>query len=391
MAKRGHNEGTAFERKDRPGTWRAVFSYTDPRTGKIMRKSFDRPTRKEAMAAGKEWQRQVEENGLLPNADKITLAEWIDCWLKEYVQPVTRIKTYNKCKSSLTLYVKPVLGNINLIKVQSPDIQRVFNQVQKQGGKNNQGISAMTVRITRGHLIACLNQAVKIGLILKNICKETVPPKAVKSEVKPLTEKQAKSLIEASKSYGETAFMAILLALETGMRNGEVFGLKWDCVDLNNGVLTIKRSLATGKGQLLQDTKTSSSRRTVRISAGVIKELRLYRKWQEWQRHLIGDKWQENDFVFTDAFGKAVCTYGFAKKYFKPALEKAGISHKTRFHDLRHTNATLLMAKGVHAKTIQERLGHSDISTTLNTYSHVTSDMQYAAVTALDGVFTAAQ
>jgi len=389
MAKRGHGEGTVFERKDRPGVWRAQFSYIDPATGKAVRKSFDRPSRKEALAAGKEWFKHVD-GGLLPNADKLTLGEWIDRWLEDYAKPELRIKSFDKYKSCLNCYIKPVLGNIKLAKIQSPDIQRVFNKMTVDGGKKGEGVSTSTVKATRRYLSMCLDQAIKIGLATKNVCTDTKPPKLTKKEIMPLTEEQSQKLAAAAKSFGEVAHMAVLLTLNTGMRLGEVFGLKWDCVDFKAGFVIVKRSLATGKGQLLQEPKTPSSRRKIPLTTDVIKEFRKYKKWQEWHMHSMGDKWENNDFVFANIVGRVISTSNFTKRCFKPALKKAGIDQRVKFHDLRHTHATLLMAKGINVKIVQERLGHSNISMTLDTYSHLTPDMQMEAVRALEGVFTKA-
>lgn len=403
MAKRGHGEGTVFERKDRPGVWRAEFSYADPVTGQTKRKKFERAGRKEALTAGKEWIKQVE-GGLLPDADKLTLGEWIDRWLEDYAKPKLRVKSYDKYEGCLRLYVKPYLGKVAIIKLKSPDVQKLFNKLMVDGGQpeiqtiagkeqvTRKGLSSVTVRITRRYLCMCLDQAVKVGLITRNVAKDTDPPKLVKKEIKALTQEQAAALTEATKDFGEITHVAIQIALGTGMRLGEIFGLKWDCVDLKEGNIQVKRALVTNKaGQLFQEPKTASSRRKIPITTDLIKELRKYKKWQEWQRHLMGDKWQDNDLVLANTIGKVISTTTFTSACFKPALEKAGISRETRFHDLRHTHATLLLAQGISAKIVQERLGHANISMTLDTYSHVTPDMQRAAVDALEGLFTKAK
>ncbi|MBP2658562.1 MAG: integrase family protein, partial [Firmicutes bacterium] len=136
-----------------------------------------------------------------------------------------------------------------------------------------------------------------------------------------------------------------------------------------------------------QEPKTAASRRKIPLPADVTKELKKYRKWQEWQKHLLGDKWEDNDMVLANNFGRVVDTSNFTSRYFKNMLVQAGIDRSVKFHDLRHTHATLFLLQGVIVKVVSERLGHTSIKMTLDTYSHVLPDMQETAVKALEGLF----
>ena len=407
--KRGHGEGTARFNTER-GYWEARFSYNDPATGTVKRKKFTGAKQGEALSKGRAWIVELQD-GLLPDAGKITLWEWLDRWLTDYVKRKVRIKSFDKYEGCLRCYVKPALGNVPLLKVKSPDVQRLFNNLLENGGRERKiklpdgtevtekrGISSSTVKATRRYLSMAIDQAVKVGLLTKNVVKDTQPPKLVKKEIRPLNKQQAGALTAMAKEDAakavedkvikESVYMAMLLALATGARLGEIFGLKWDCVDITKGVIHIKRALVTGKsGRMFEEPKTAKSRRQIPVPNDVVDELRRYKKWQDWQRHLLGNKWQENDLVITNQIGNVMNTSNFTTRYFKKLLERSGIDRSIKFHDLRHTHATLLLLQGINPKIVQERLGHSTVTMTLDTYSHLLPDMQDAAVKALEGMF----
>lgn len=394
MAKeRSNGECTVFERKDRPGVWRGQAVWYNPATGKNVVKSFDvskgteLQKKREALKRAQKWLEQVE-GGLMPDADKVTIGEWIDRWLQDYVKPNVRVKSYDKYEGCLCDYVKPKFGNMLLSKIKEPDLQRFFIWLLSEGGKKKQGLSTSTVKATRRYLSMCFDQAIKSGLLIKNVVKDTKPIKLVTKEIKPLNKEQAAALTHITKETGEMQHMAILLALSTGMRLGELFGLKWECVDINSGMIHVKQALVTSKaGQLFQEPKTASSRRKIPLPSDVTKELKKYKKWQDWQRHLMGDKWEDNDMVLANSFGRVIDTSNFTTRYYKKMLVAAGLDRSIKFHDLRHTHATLLLLQGVNVKVVSERLGHTSIKMTLDTYSHVLPDMQEAAVKALEGMF----
>lgn len=418
---RAKGDGTVYWDDNRK-CYFVVVTYSDPITGENKRKKLKGADQKSpkgesaSLKIGQEWLRKIE-SGLMPDADKVTLWAWLDRWLQDYAKPRLRIKSFDKYESCLRLYVKPTLGEVIMVKLKAADIRRLFQRllveereviraqiVQKttetkkrkrkkkaRDVKKRKGLSSLTVRNTRRYLIMALDQAVKEGLLIRNVARDVDPPKLVRKEVRPLTIKEVAALTIASKQAGEMPHMAILLALSTGARLGELFGLKWDCVDLKKGVVYIKRSIITSHGSKneFQEPKTAKSRRQIPLPAEVTKELRKYKKWQEWQKQFLGDKYQDNDLVLASPWGRVVETSNFSSKTFKTMLERAGIPKSVKFHDLRHTHATLLLQQGVNPKVVQERLGHSTISMTLDTYSHVLPDMQDTAVKALEGIFTA--
>ena len=390
MAKRGHGEGTVEWDKKRQ-CYFAKVTYTDPKSGEKRRKKI-KGTQKinETLKKGREWQEAVESGRLIPDAHAITLGEWIDIWIAEYVKPNVRVKSYDKYEGCLRCYVKPVLGNVPLSKLRSPDVQRLFNRLLTEGGASSQGISTSTVKATRRYLSMALQQAVKAGLILRNIVADTKPPKLIKAEIRPLTKEQAEALLVAAKKSGKVPYIVILLALTTGMRLGEIFGIKWDCVDLGRKVINVRRSIITGVSRRktfeenFQEPKTQKSRRQIAISSGVARALRRHKAWQKWKKRILGDKFHDHNLVVTNILGGILNTSNFTSRSFKEMLESAGIETSFKFHDLRHTHASLLLRAGVHPKVVQERLGHSTVTMTLDTYSHLLPDMQDKAVDALE-------
>lgn len=405
MAKRGNSEGSITYNKKRK-RWEAKFTFKDPVTDKLIRKTFVGKGQADALEKGKAW-RQNLEGGLTLDADKITLGEWIDIWLKEYVKHRGKglsPKTVDKYESCLKCYVVPALGRVPMIQLKPVMFQKLFNQLRIDGGRERKteidgkevtekrGLTAGTIKVTRRYITMALDRAVKDGMLLKNPVKATDPIKQNKKEARSLTKEQAAALTAAAKEGGRkyyTHYMAILLALSTGMRLGELFGLQWDCVDMDKGAVYVRRSLITSlAGMNFKEPKTATSIRRIPLTAEVLKELKSYKKWQEWAIQDVGDKWQDNNLVLANSFGKAIDTSNFTTRYFKELLVKAGIDRSFKFHELRHTYASFLVQAGVNFKVIQELMGHSSITMTLDTYSHLAPQAKEDAVSKLDGIFT---
>ena len=293
----------------------------------------------------------------------------------------------------------------------------------RSGGKKGTGLSSSTVKATRRYLSMCLEQAIKSDILHKNPVKQTKAIKLVKAEIQTITESQADSLtatahlmaqkadqdyaLRAAKAaekatktgiYTQVAmsnivhhstYMAILLALATGMRLGEIFGLSWDAVDIEKGVIYVKRALVTSRaGVNFEEPKTKASRRQIPLSADITAQLRKYKALQEWRKNILGDQWSALNLVITGEFGGVFNTSNFTSRYFKPLLKKINAPVNFKFHDLRHTHATLLLLKGIAVKVVSKRLGHSTISMTQDTYAHVLPEMQAEVVKVLEGVFT---
>jgi integrase len=204
--------------------------------------------------------------------------------------------------------------------------------------------------------------------------------------MRPLTEEELLTFLDVAKE--DRLYAAYVLAATTGLRRGELLGLCWDCVDLEQGVITVKRQLQALKGGLVleETTKSKSGRRSVVLTDDAIRELKAHRKRQLQEKLLLGWAYQDHNLVFCREDGRPLEPAWFTK-HFERLLAKAGVP-VVRLHDLRHTHASLLLARGVHPKIVQERLGHSSITMTLDLYSHLVPGLQEAAAATLNGLLS---
>lgn len=244
------------------------------------------------------------------------------------------------------------------------------------------------MQYTRAVLRKALNQALRWGLVTKNAATLADPPKAEPREIRPLDPDEARRFLDAARGDRLEALYSVALSL--GLRMGEILGLRWEDVDLDARTLTVRKQLQRldGKPQLV-DLKTRQSRRTLALPAGLAGALREHRKRQLEARLLAGERWRGEDWglVFTSTIGTPLDPRNLTDRY-KALLARAGLP-ALRFHDLRHSCASLLIAQGIPAKIVMETLGHSQISLTLNTYAHVFPEVQRQAAEAMDRLFGA--
>ena len=323
-----------------------------------------------------------------------TVQAWVSRWLSDYIQPTVRPKTYETYRSCLENHILPYLGKMVLSELETSRLQEHFAWLQEHGGINGQGLSPTSVRTVRRYFSMCLDEAIRVGGLLDtNPVKRTKAPKAEKVEIVTLTNTEIKDLIQEAGNLNHSFLKYMLpvlirMALATGMRQGELFGLQWSDVDTENCCINLKRTLTypKGKGAVLQEPKTATGRRKIPISKSDMEILKGYRKWQQEYAASLGDLFTVSDYVFTSTFGEPLRFSNFLRRYWRPLLNKCGISKKFVFHGLRHTHATMLLRAGVHPRVVMERLGHSSIKITLDTYSHVLPDMQEKAVEAIGAV-----
>ena len=201
-----------------------------------------------------------DETSLFPDITKLTVWGWLEIWLSDYVKPNVRIKSYVRYETCLRYYIKPYLGDLLLQNVTALEVQRVFTLLRVSGSAKKTGISSTTIRITRRYLCMAFERAYKLELLTRNVIKNTDPPKQVQREIHPLTESEIQRLLKHAKELDEVAYLTILLAVSTGMRLGEILGLKWDCVDTEQRIIYVKRTIATNtKGSPFQEPKTNKS------------------------------------------------------------------------------------------------------------------------------------
>jgi integrase len=222
------------------------------------------------------------------------------------------------------------------------------------------------------------------GLIPRNAASAVKASRPAKKEIRPLSPKQANVFLEAARSDRFEALY--VLAITSGLRKGELLGLKWDDVDLDASKLQVRRALSITNGGYTFDTPKSGKGRSIKLTSRAREVLMRHRKSQLEERIKLAGLWQDHGLVFPTLVGTPMSARNLTARSFKPLLERAGLSRTVRFHDLRHTCATLLLGKGVHPKIVQEMLGHATISQTLDTYSHLLPDMQGEAVSAMESV-----
>lgn len=390
-------EGSLRYRKDIK-KYEARFGCVDPDTGKFLRKSFYSEMKTDALKQGRKWVSDIE-GGNIPHAEKMTLGEWIETWLEDYAKVKVRIKTYEKYASCLNCYIKPNMGDTLLIKLRTENIQNVFKRLLIDGSAKKKPLSSSVVRSTRRYLMQCLDQAVTLGLLIKNPCRGTTPVSLETKEIKFLTEDKIKVAIahlnesvdnaktDEELFRAQTFRMIIILAIGTGMRAGELLGLSWCNVKLTDKepAVNVLRALTfSNSAREFAPLKTKQSKRKILISNFEVNAFNQYLAWQNSYKEKFGDIFEDHGLVFTSTIGTPL-DYSKVTKRFR-RFRKAIGADDVRFHDLRHTHASLLLTKGVNPKVVQERLGHTTVTMTLDTYSHLIPSMQQTAASAIDSM-----
>jgi integrase len=309
--------------------------------------------------------------------ERQTVAQFMQRWLVA-TKPALRERTWIRYEEYSRLHLVPEIGKVALTALTPLHLQRLYAK------RLASGLSPTTVRHLHATLHRAFDQALRWGLVQRNVADLVAPPRAKHFAIATLTATQASDLLEAA--GGNRLHALYVMALTTGMRQGELLGLRWRDVDLDRGAVQIRGSMqATRSGLQFAETKTAGSRRQVLLPARTVEALRQHRVAQSGERLRIGPAWEDNDLVFANEVGRPIAAGNLLKRSFEPLLRRAGLP-RIRFHDLRHTSATLLLEEGVHAKIVSEMLGHTRISTTMDLYSHVTPTMQRRAADAFDAI-----
>ena len=392
MAKRSNNRkaqgsGTIRQRKD--GTWEGRYTPgRDTGTGKQIQKSVYGKTQEEVRKKLTAIQSEIDL-GIYIDPVRLTVGQWADIWLAEYIGAV-KATTKEQYLYQVTEHIKPALGAVKLSALTAPMVQKMYNDAMKEHKAKRKskdgkmvtkvvpGISAKSVKNLHGVFHRMMAQAVLLGYIGSNPCDVCKLPRCEKKEIQPLSEGLLKDFLQAIKGdpYEDIYFVDVF----TGMRQGEILGLCWDCVDFRKGTITVKQQLqqirkrgCAGTYQLVP-TKNDKAR-VIQPAPDVMNVLR---KIQTKQKELIlasGKAWQnEWNLVFVNEMGGHLVdetVYNHLKKI----VREMGIP-ETRFHDLRHTYATTALQIGDPVKTVSENLGHATVAFTLDIYGHVTDQMK---------------
>jgi integrase len=334
-------------------------------------------------AAEKELVRLLRQldTGTYLEPDRVTVAEYLRQWLADYAKPKVAPRTYERYEEIVRLHLAPELGHLKLAKLRPAQISAFYAKELEKGNKQTKGaLSAQTVLHHHRVLKEALRQAVKWQLLYHNPAEAVEPPRPEKREMKTLTAEETKELFKTSE--GSALHGPIVLAATTGMRAGEVLGLHWRELDLHEGRLYVTQALQATRSQglVFRQPKTAKSKRPVKLLPLTVAILKAHGKEQAAERLRAGKEWKDQDLVFPTENGLPWHPSHFHNAWRKFARDN-GI--QVRFHDLRHTHATLLLCEGIHPKVVSERLGHSTVGITLDTYSHVLPDLQDEAVSRL--------
>lgn len=371
-ARRGNGEGSIYQRPD--GRWTAQVTVGYNAQGKRVRKTVYGESKGEVQEKLTRLQNS-KLDGMLTDTGRLKVAAYLDRWLADVARPTIRATTHVSYEGLIRNHISPRIGGIKLDKLTPAHVQGLYSALERDGASS-------TIR-RQCHVVLnrALKQAVQWGMVPRNVCSAAKRPRDEEKEIQPLTAEQAQALLNAA--AGNRLEALYVVAVTTGMRLGELMGLQWGDVDLEAGAIQVRRTLQEVGGKFsLVETKTKKSKRKVDLPKLAVDALHEHRKRQLAAGHLAGG------YVFTDTAGGHLRRSNVHRYSYKPLLKRAGLP-TIRFHDLRHTAATLLLLDGVHPKIVQERLGHSKIGVTLDTYSHVLPTMQKEAAARLDRMFAA--
>lgn len=370
------------------GPWRITVSLGRDESGKRLRhRETFKGIKKDAQRRLREILSTVE-TGLYVPPSKLTTGQYLTQWVSTYAALHTSPRTVRSYQDELRRHVIPALGSIPLINLQPNHIQAYYVSELTHGRKDGKGgLSARTVAYHHAILNEALEYAVRQNDLARNPAKRVDPPRPKRAEVATIAaEDMARFLDAATQSE---YFGVFLTALYTGARVGELLALQWRNVDLENGTMTIVATLYRMDGAWhLKEPKSARSRRQVVLPTSVVAYLQGHKAALEAERTALGGVLTDSDFVFCQVNGKPRDSRS-ALRSLQRVLKIAGLPH-VRFHDLRHTHASLLLKAGVHPKVVSERLGHGSVSFTLDTYSHVMPGIQESAAVRFEALIEGA-
>lgn len=369
--KRGNGEGSISKRKD--GRWwgrYTVHTLEGPKQKAVYGKTRFEVAEKltKAMSA--------RASGVIDTGGS-KLSDYLDKWLLS-IKDTVRQRTWERYESIVRVHLKPTMGRLKLKSVTSTQVRELYRQ------KLDAGSSPRTVQYIHVTLRKALQDAFLDELVTRNVVAIIKAPKPKKKEINPLSPAQARTFLEVVD--GDRLEALYILAIHCGLRQGELLGLKWSDVDREFSRLQVRRTLSlTRSGHVFEQPKNGKGR-SIELTSAASEALRAHLNRQLAKIETSGENYQDQNLIFPDERGQPMRSYTLTGK-FKRLLDYAGLPH-TRFHDLRHTCATLMLCEGVHPKFVQELLGHSTISITLDTYSHVLPGMSGKAASAMNRIFS---
>ena len=356
----------------------------DPATGK--RKRIYQVFQGTKKDAEKELNRMLHEleTGMYVESSKLTFGEYLRKWLTDYAKISVAPKTYLRYEEIVTKSIIPGLGQLEIEKFKPLHLQGYYAKMLTNGKQDGSGGLSPTTVLQHHRIIhKSLEMAVRWQIIYRNVADAVEPPKKVKAEITPLYEDQVYRMLEAAEVT--PYFPQIVLAILTGMRRGEIYGLRWKDINFDAKNISINQSsqYLPGQGIKFKDPKNTRSRRTIDVSPYVLSIFKKVKIRQSAERLACGAKYSnEKDLIFTQPDGNPQHPDSISS-WFPEFMEKNGLP-KIRLHDLRHTHASLLLQQGESLKLISERLGHAGIGITSDTYTHLMPGMQQKAAQLLE-------
>ena len=360
------------------GTYELTIDLGKDSNGRRQRKFVNvKGTRKEADRKLRELAAAVDSDTAL-DLSKVNLSEFLERWMTDYVSTNTAPSTQDGYGFIVRCHLIPHLGNIPLKKLQPAHLQEYYAKALATGRRDGKGgLSARTVKHHHRVLSEALSHAVKWGALSRNVAQMTDPPRASRSEMTLLSTEEIDSLLDAFEGTGYYAL--VFTALYSGMRRGELLGLRWCDVDLPLATISVTQSLQRlyGGEFSVREPKSAHSRRLIPLPPSLAILLRSHKEHEEQRKELLGITVAPTDLVFAHLDGSPLDPSTVSHTFGK-VVHKAGIKN-VRFHDLRHAHASLMLRTGASPKVISERLGHSSIAITMDIYSHVMPGLQEEA------------
>jgi len=369
------------------GSWElCINTGRDPATGKRHRHFENVRGRKaEAQRRLRELLLSVEQ-GAYVKSDRITVAQFLEEWLQDYVATNTAPRTAERYQEIVRVHLIPALGSLPLLSLRPHHIQKYYAEAMESGRRDGKGgLSALTVHHHHRVFYEALRYGVKHGILIRNVAEAVDAPHPEHKELGILSASDVQLILDACK---ETPYYVLFFTLAyTGLRRSELLGLRWEDVDLQKSTLSVVRSLHQLRGgkYIFSEPKTKRSRRQIALSPSLTIVLWEHRLKQEHARKLLGEPLESTDLVFSHPDGRPIRPDSVTRAF--PEIAKSVGLRDVRLHDLRHAHATILLQQGVNPKIVQERLGHSSVSTTLDIYSHVLPGLQEAAACQFDESF----
>ncbi len=341
MGRRPKGEGGITQRQD--GRWQGTL-YVDGPGGKKLRKYVYGKTPRE-VSEKLRTAREAKEAGLRFDADKITVEKYLLLWVTDYIKGTVKHSTWKRYEQLVRVHLVPELGTLRLSKLTAAHVQSLYSR------KLGSGLSPRTVEYIHRTLRKALKEAMGFDLVRRNVTEHVKPPSVQQKEMMCLSLEQVTKLLEQAE--GDPLEALYVLALETGLRQGELLGLRWQDVDFERGVIYVRQQLSwrSGEHYRFETLKNFGSERPVAMTSGCVRALRIRRRLQLEHKVRCRQAWNEHDLVFCTQIGTPIHHRNLVRRSFKPLLERAELP-SIRFHDLRHTSATLLLAKGVYLGTV---------------------------------------